>query len=96
MLTIPTQHNLPIIKAQNTDMASPQPLPAVESTKEGPVLEHYDDIGDDSKKDIEQPDRFGSYAKVNPKEIALVKKLDLYMMVAHHGLSWMIEVDQHG
>jgi hypothetical protein len=64
-------------------MASPQPLPAIESTKAGAVLEHYDD----PKKDVEQPDRFGSYAKVDPKEIALVKKLDLYMMVTHQGLS---------
>ncbi len=77
-------------------MASPQTLPAVGSTKEGAILEHYDDTRDDPKKENEQPDRFGSYAKVNPKEIALVKKLDLYMLVTHHGLSWMIEVDQLG
>lgn len=28
-----------------------------------------------------QYDRFGSFAKVDPKEIALVRKIDLYMMV---------------
>lgn len=76
-------------------MALPQTLPAVESTKEGAVIEHYDDTRDDPKKDIEQqPDRFGSYAKVDPKEIALVKKLDLYMMVTHYCLSRVMEVDQ--
>lgn len=48
------------------------------------MLEHCDDTRDDLKKDIEQPDRFGSYAKVDPKEIALVRKLDLYMLVTHH------------
>lgn len=65
-------------------MASPQPQLTVESAKDGAVIEHYDDTRDDPKRDIEQPDRFGSYAKVNPKEIALVKKLDLYMMVTRH------------
>jgi hypothetical protein len=29
----------------------------------------------------EQLDRFGAHAKTDPKEIALVKKLDLYMLV---------------
>ncbi|KAI1346330.1 MFS transporter-like protein [Xylaria sp. FL0043] len=62
-------------------MAASQQPPAVEATKDGIVLEHYDDTRDGPKNDvIEQPDRFGSYAKVDPKEIALVKKLDLYMM----------------
>ncbi|KAI0555423.1 MFS transporter-like protein [Xylaria curta] len=61
-------------------MAARQPLPATESRKDEVILEHYDDTRDDPKKDIEQPDRFGSYAKVDPKEIALVRKLDLYMM----------------
>ncbi|KAI0424840.1 MFS transporter-like protein [Xylaria sp. FL1042] len=62
-------------------MAASQPLPAIELTKNGAVLEHDDDTRDDPKKNIiEQPDRFGSYAKVDPKEIALVRKLDLYMM----------------
>ncbi|KAI1757015.1 MFS transporter-like protein [Xylaria castorea] len=61
-------------------MALPQPLQAAESKKDEVVLEHYDDNRDDLKKDIEQPDRFGSYAKIDPKEIALVRKLDTYMM----------------
>lgn len=29
----------------------------------------------------DQLDRFGSYAKVDPAEIALVRKLDIHMMV---------------
>lgn len=29
----------------------------------------------------EELDRFGSYAKVDPVEIALVRKLDIHMMV---------------
>lgn len=39
------------------------------------------DVDDDPKKNVQQPDRFGSFAKVDPKEIALVKKLDWHMMV---------------
>ncbi|GAW27382.1 putative MFS transporter [Rosellinia necatrix] len=65
-------------------MASPQSPAAVEPTKEDTVIEHCDDTRDDPKLDVERPDRFGSYAKVDPKEIALVRKLDMYMMVAHH------------
>ncbi|KAJ8131886.1 hypothetical protein O1611_g1735 [Lasiodiplodia mahajangana] len=61
-------------------MAAAQTPPAIEPAKDGAVIEHYDDARDDPKKDIGQPDRFGSYAKVDPKEIALVRKLDLYMM----------------
>lgn len=38
------------------------------------------DVNDDPKN-FQQPDRFGSFAKVDPKEIALVKKLDWHMMV---------------
>ncbi|EMR69378.1 putative mfs transporter protein [Eutypa lata UCREL1] len=38
------------------------------------------DVDDDPKKNVQQPDRFGSFAKVDPKEIALVKKLDWHMM----------------
>jgi hypothetical protein len=32
-------------------------------------------------KPIPQYDKFGSAAKTDPREIALVKKIDLYMMV---------------
>ncbi|KAJ3557840.1 hypothetical protein NPX13_g9846 [Xylaria arbuscula] len=64
-------------------MANPQSPPDVQPAKEGmAVLEHCDDNRDDLKKEIGQPDRFGSYAKVDPKEIALVRKLDLYMLPA--------------
>lgn len=44
----------------------------------------------DHEEDISKPyettpkyDQFGSFAKFDPKEIALVRKLDLYMMVCH-------------
>ncbi|KAJ8106034.1 hypothetical protein ONZ43_g7198 [Nemania bipapillata] len=80
MLAITTGESLSVIKHKDINMASPQPLAPVEWTKGGAVIEHCDDTRDDPKRDIEQPDRFGAYAKVDPKEIALVKKLDLYMM----------------
>ena len=32
----------------------------------------------------EQLDRFGAWAKSNPLEIALVRKLDIYMMVSSY------------
>lgn len=44
----------------------------------------------DHEEDIRKPhegtpkyDQFGSFTKFDPKEIALVRKLDLYMMVCH-------------
>jgi hypothetical protein len=32
--------------------------------------------------DVKHHDKFGSHAKTDPKEIALVKKLDMYLMVS--------------
>lgn len=44
--------------------------------------DHVEYLGDPEKSSsAPQYDRFGSFAKVNPKEIALVRKIDLYMMV---------------
>lgn len=51
----------------------------IETTKE-PIAEHVD-FEEPAKYDNRgQLDRFGSAAKVDPQEIALVKKLDLYLM----------------
>lgn len=52
----------------------------VELVNVNPVVVDGDD-DDDPKKNVQQPDRFGSFVKVDPKEIALVKKLDWHMMV---------------
>jgi hypothetical protein len=48
------------------------------------AVDHIDFQNDDPKADValEGRDRFGGYAKSDPKEIALVKKLDLYLMVS--------------
>lgn len=44
--------------------------------------DHVEYLGDPEKSSsAPQYDRFGSFAKVDPKEIALVRKIDLYMMV---------------
>ncbi|RYO92556.1 hypothetical protein DL766_002363 [Monosporascus sp. MC13-8B] len=51
----------------------------VHPTKEDVTLEHHE-LGDDPKKNVQQPDKFGSFQRVDPKEIALVRKLDMYMM----------------
>ncbi|QRD91058.1 putative MFS transporter [Aspergillus flavus] len=43
--------------------------------------DHVEYLGDPEKSSsAPQYDRFGSFAKVDPKEIALVRKIDLYMM----------------
>ncbi|KAF9870750.1 major facilitator superfamily transporter [Colletotrichum karsti] len=45
------------------------------------VVDHVDYQQDPKPTDTgQQPDKFGSVAKVDPKEIALVKKLDMYLM----------------
>ncbi|RYO99149.1 hypothetical protein DL764_006891 [Monosporascus ibericus] len=51
----------------------------VHPAEEEVTLEHHD-LGDDPKKNVQQPDKFGSFERVDPKEIALVRKLDMYMM----------------
>lgn len=48
-----------------------------ESIKNDASVEHIDII----KPDPAQLDKFGSAAKTAPAEIALVRKLDTYMMV---------------
>lgn len=50
------------------------------STKNEGQVEHIDHT-DEILKPTPQYDRFGSAAKTNPREIALVKEIDLYMMV---------------
>lgn len=50
----------------------------IEPAQEASV-EHID--FSENLKDERQVDKFGSAAKVDLKEIALVKKLDLYLMV---------------
>ncbi len=47
--------------------------------KEGPYAEHLGDV--EKSEQIPQFDKFGSAAKVDPREIALVRKIDCYMMV---------------
>lgn len=51
-----------------------------EFEKKYPYTEHVDHMEDGLKTNV-QYDRFGSAAKVDPKEIALVKKIDRHMMV---------------
>lgn len=51
------------------------------------VVEHIDDKFEPSIIDPEKPtvvgfDRFGAHAKTDPVEIALVRKLDLFIMVS--------------
>lgn len=55
------------------------PVPAcIEKVEEG-ATEHVEN--QDNEKSAERHDRFGSVAKTDPKEIALVRKIDLYLMV---------------
>lgn len=53
--------------------------------KEDVKIDHVD-FQEDLKKpqdgESEAIDKFGSHAKTDPKEIALVRKLDLYLMVS--------------
>lgn len=51
------------------------------------VVEHVDNKFEPSVIDPEKPtivgfDRFGAHAKTDPVEIALVRKLDLFIMVS--------------
>jgi hypothetical protein len=41
----------------------------------------HDDDGVLKSTDEEKVDEFGAHAKTDPKEIALVRKLDMYMLV---------------
>lgn len=49
----------------------------IEPVKTDVSIEHVDNV----KSDLERADRFGSIAKVDPREIALARKLDLRLMV---------------
>lgn len=51
------------------------------STKAEGQVEHIDHR-DEVLKPTPQHDKFGSAAKTDPREIALVRKIDLYMMVS--------------
>lgn len=51
---------------------------SIDKVEEG-ATEHVEN--QDGEKNTERHDRFGSVAKTDPKEIALVRKLDLYLMV---------------
>lgn len=51
---------------------------SIEKAHEGSV-QHVE--SKDDEKHGERLDRFGSAAKTDPREIALVKKIDLYLMV---------------
>lgn len=47
------------------------------------VVDHIDHQESPKKGGFQaHPDKFGSAAKVDPKEIALVRKLDTYLMVS--------------
>ncbi|KAG6357426.1 hypothetical protein INS49_013303 [Diaporthe citri] len=50
---------------------------SIEKVEEG-ATEHVEN--QDGDKNTEKHDRFGSVAKTDPKEIELVRKLDLYLM----------------
>lgn len=53
--------------------------------KDEATVDHVDFQEDMMKPtDVEQHDKFGSHAKTDPKEIALVKKLDMYLMVSFY------------
>lgn len=53
---------------------------SVEKVEDG-ATEHVENK--DGEKSTGRHDRFGSVAKTDPKEIALVRKLDLYLMVCN-------------
>lgn len=43
------------------------------------------EYGEDGKGNVDVvKDSFGARVKVDPKEIKLVRKIDMYMMVSHH------------
>lgn len=58
------------------------PVPTcIEKVEEG-VTEHVEN--QDNENNAERYDRFGSVAKTDQKEIALVRKIDLYLMVCQY------------
>lgn len=58
----------------STLVPDPASIEKVES-----ATEHVEN--QDGEKNAARHDKFGSVAKTDPKEIALVRKLDLYLMV---------------
>lgn len=64
---------------RNSMASTSAPVPTcIEKVEEG-ATEHVEN--QDNDKNAETYDRFGSVAKTGPKEIALVRKIDLYLMV---------------
>ncbi|KAJ4358699.1 uncharacterized protein N0V89_003283 [Didymosphaeria variabile] len=62
-------------------MASTTPTPAHQhELKPSVSVEHIDELHKPKPHDVAEIDKFGAAAKTDPEEIALVKKLDLYMM----------------
>ena len=51
-------------------------------TKSAVVIEHIDRVKKDFRETVKL-DEFGATEKNDPAEIALVRKLDLYLMVSH-------------
>ncbi|KAL6352420.1 hypothetical protein LRP88_14187 [Fusarium phalaenopsidis] len=62
-------------------MTTQQPATNTTNPKDEATVDHVDFQEDIMKPtDVEQHDKFGSHAKTDPKEVALVKKLDMYLM----------------
>lgn len=51
-------------------------------------IEHVETIDDVVKPKIEKVDEFGAHSKTDPKEIAIVKKIDWYMLVSTTRGGW--------
>lgn len=67
------------VQLRNTMASTSAPVPTSIEKVEEAATEHVEN--QDNEKNIERHDRFGSVAKTDPKEIALVRKIDLYLMV---------------
>lgn len=67
------------IHFRNTMASTSGPVRTCSEKVEEGAIEHVEN--QDNEKNAEIHDRFGSVAKTDPKEIALVRKIDLYLMV---------------
>lgn len=68
-------------------MATISSAPAVDApTVKENRIEHAEIVGDGILPMVakDKVDQFGGHVKVDPAEIALVRKLDLYMLVRQH------------